>query len=272
MYAKVIVDISHEKLDKGFDYRIPEHMKDKIYPGVQVMIPFGRGNRLIQGYVLEIKETAGYDEGKIKDIAEIVAKSIPIESRLISLAWFIKENYGSTMNQALKTVIPIKEAKKEAVKRRVKLIVSNEIASEYVKKYEKKHATARLRLLNALMENREMSWELIVKLGVSGTVVNGLVSEGLAQVEEEAYYRNPIRYTDLKPYDIVLNKEQKNVSDGIKSYIDNKKDGFKGVHLIHGITGCGKTEIYMDIIDKVLADDKEVIVMIPEIALLIKRL
>ncbi|MBQ6814886.1 MAG: primosomal protein N' [Lachnospiraceae bacterium] len=267
MYAKVIVDISHEKLDKGFDYRIPEHMKDKIYPGVQVMIPFGRGNRLIQGYVLEIKETAGYDEGKIKDIAEIVAKSIPIESRLISLAWFIKENYGSTMNQALKTVIPIKEAKKEAVKRRVKLIVSNEIASEYVKKYEKKHATARLRLLNALMENREMSWELIVKLGVSGTVVNGLVSEGLAQVEEEAYYRNPIRYTDLKPYDIVLNKEQKNVSDGIKSYIDNKKDGFKGVHLIHGITGCGKTEIYMDIIDKVLADDKEVIVMIPEIAL-----
>ena len=53
MYAKVIVDISHEKLDKGFDYRIPEHLKDRIYPGVQVKIPFGKGNRLIQGEVLE---------------------------------------------------------------------------------------------------------------------------------------------------------------------------------------------------------------------------
>ena len=116
MYAKIIVDISHEKLDKGFDYRIPEHLKDKIFPGVLVNIPFGKGNRLIQGYVLEIKETASYDETKIKDIANVVEKSIPIESRLITLAWYIKENYGSTMNQALKTVIPIKETKKDVVK------------------------------------------------------------------------------------------------------------------------------------------------------------
>ena len=267
MYAKIIVDISHEKLDKGFDYRIPAHLEDKIYPGVQVKIPFGKGNRLIQGYVLEIKETAGYDEDKIKDIAEIVQKSIPIESRLISLAWFIKENYGSTMNQALKTVIPIKETKREVVKKRVVLTAADDVVAEYIEKYERKHATARLKLLNALVENREMAWELILKLGVSSAVVNGLVAEGLVEIKEESVYRNPIKYTDLKPYDIVLNREQERVSNGIKTYIENNREGFKGVHLIHGITGSGKTEIYMDIIDKVIGEGREVIVMIPEIAL-----
>lgn len=267
MYAKIIVDISHEKLDKGFDYRIPEHMGDKIYPGVLVSIPFGKGNRLIQGYVLEVKETAGYDEDKIKDIAEIVEKSVPIESRLISLAWFIKENYGSTMNQALKTVIPIKESKKDIIKKTVILTASDEKLAEYVEKYERKHATARLKLIEALKENRQMSSELVVKLGISSATVKALEQEGLVTVSEEKVYRNPVKFSDLKPYDIVLNKEQRNICESIRNYIDNNRGRYAGVHLIHGITGSGKTEIYMELIEKIIADGKEAIVMIPEIAL-----
>ena len=267
MYAKIIVDISHEKLDKGFDYRIPEHLLDKIYPGVQVSIPFGKGNRLIQGYVLEIKETAGYDEDKIKDIAHIVDKSIPIESRLIALAWYIKENYGATMNQALKTVIPIKETKKDVVKKTIILTASEEELSLHIEKYKRKHATARLKLIDALMENKEMSSDLVAKLGISSSTVKALEENGILSVIEERLYRNPVKFSDLKPYDIVLNKEQSNISQSIKNYIDNNRGGFAGVHLIHGITGSGKTEIYMDLIEKVIADGREAIVMIPEIAL-----
>ncbi len=267
MYAKIIVDISHEKLDKGFDYRIPENLKDKIFPGVLVNIPFGKGNRHIQGYVLEIKETASYDETKIKDIANVVEKSIPIESRLITLAWYIKENYGSTMNQALKTVIPIKETKKDVVKKTLILTASEDILASYIEKYEKKHATARLKLINALLENKEMSNELVLKLGISQSTVKALEQEGILKVSEERVYRNPVRFTDLKPYDIVLNKEQGYISESIKNYIDNNKGKFAGVHLLHGITGSGKTEIYMDLIDKVIKDGREAIVMIPEIAL-----
>ena len=178
MYAKVIVDISHEKLDKGFDYRIPAHLENEIYPGVLVNIPFGKGNRIIQGYVTSLSETAGYMADKIKEIDSVVKNSIPIEGRLISLAWFIKENYGSSMNQALKTVIPIKETKKSVYTKRVILVDDTDAVNDAIEKYERKHATARLKLLYALKESKEMDWSLVGKLGVSLSVAKALESEG----------------------------------------------------------------------------------------------
>ena len=86
MYAKVIVDISHEKLDKGFDYRIPAHLENEIYPGVLVNIPFGKGNRIIQGYVTSLSETAGYEADKIKEIDSVVKNSI----RAMLTTWISK--------------------------------------------------------------------------------------------------------------------------------------------------------------------------------------
>ncbi len=267
MYAKVIVDISHEKLDKGFDYRIPKELTHKIYPGVLVSIPFGKGNRPIQGYVLEVKEKASYDEEKIKDITGVVDKSVAIESHLIALAWYIKENYGSSMNQALKTVIPIKETKKDVIKKTILLTAAEDKLLACIEKYQKKHATARLRLIEALIENKEMSSELVAKLGIASSTIKALEQEGILCISQEKVYRNPVKFSDLKPYDIVLNKEQQYISESIKNYMDNNLGSFGGVHLIHGITGSGKTEIYMDLIEKVIADGKEAIVMIPEIAL-----
>ncbi len=109
-YAKVIVDISQEKLDKTFEYRIPPYLTQRIAVGMQVYIPFG--SRRITGYVVELSDEAEYDEDKLKNIAGIVTDSVPIESHLIALAGWMQEHYGGTMNQALKMVLPIKEEKK----------------------------------------------------------------------------------------------------------------------------------------------------------------
>ena len=98
MYADVIIDISHEKLDKVFQYRIPDGMLAHLRAGMQVRVPFGGGNRLRTGYVTDITDHTDYDPAKIKEIAQIMEESVPIESQLIALAAWMRRNYGGTMN------------------------------------------------------------------------------------------------------------------------------------------------------------------------------
>lgn len=100
-YANIIVDIFNEKLDKTFQYRIPEAMKEKLTLGMQVYVPFGKRN--IKGYVVELTDEPEFEVAKIKEIIGIVTDSVPIESQLIALAGWMKKNYGATMNHALKT-------------------------------------------------------------------------------------------------------------------------------------------------------------------------
>ena len=107
-FANVIVDISHEKLDRPFGYIIPDELEKEITVGTAVTIPFGKGNRHIKGYVIEITDQPSFDISKMKEIMAVEEGAAKVESQLINLAYWIKENYGSTMNQALKTVIPVK--------------------------------------------------------------------------------------------------------------------------------------------------------------------
>lgn len=138
MYANIIVDISYEKLDRIFQYKIPEELLEKIYAGVSVTIPFGKGNRLINGFVIDITDICDYDETKLKSIIKVNEKNIPVEGILINLAWFIKNTYGSTMNQALKTVIPIKKVAKDVVKRTIYLAATREKLNQYIEEFTRK--------------------------------------------------------------------------------------------------------------------------------------
>ncbi len=193
-YASIIIDISHENVDRVFQYRIPENMISGIRIGTQVLVPFGAGNRTRKGYVVDITEKAEYDVTKIKEIAEIVSGSVTAGSQLIELAWWMKEQYGSTMNQALKTVLPVRQKVKARNKQVVQSLVGEETAAEPAE----------------------------------------------------------------------LNAEQQKIADCFCQQYD---EGSRTPWLIHGITGSGKTEVYMAMIEHVLKRGKEVIVLIPEIAL-----
>ncbi len=268
MFANIIVDISHEKLDRPFGYIVPKELEDKVHVGTAVMIPFGRGNRLISGYVIEITNTPGFDVSKMKKIDSVVENATSVEGELIKLAWWIKENYGSTMNQALKTVIPVKKTVKSVERKTVVLNIEPSLIDEKISAYKKKNAKARVRLLEALKESRTISKNLVTeKLNISESTLKTMVMLGDIVIESESDYRNPIKPVEQKKYDIVLNDQQQKVADEIKKTITFEKNQAPNIHLIHGITGSGKTEVYMDLIDYTINKGKSVIVLIPEIAL-----
>ena len=262
-YANIIVDIFNEKLDKTFQYRIPEAMKEKLTLGMQVYVPFGKRN--IKGYVVELTDEPEFEVAKIKEIIGIVTDSVPIESQLIALAGWMKKNYGATMNHALKTVIPIKKKSNAVEHKSVRLKLTEIEAKSELAEFERKHQKARVRLLSALIENPQMDQSMITqKLNVSGTVIRALETMGIVEVVSERSYRNPVSHLDSKGYHLTLNEEQQSVVDAIERNQDQK---IAKTYLIKGVTGSGKTEVYMELIAYMLAQGKQAIVLIPEIAL-----
>ena len=262
-YANIIVDIFNEKLDKTFQYRIPEAMKEKLTLGMQVYVPFGRRN--IKGYVVELTDEPEFEVAKIKEIIGIVTDSVPIESQLIALAGWMKKNYGATMNHALKTVIPIKKKSNAVEHKSVRLKLTEIEAKSELAEFERKHQKARVRLLSALIENPQMDQSMITqKLNVSGTVIRALETMGIVEVVSERSYRNPVSHLDSKGYHLTLNEEQQSVVDAIERNLDQK---IAKTYLIKGVTGSGKTEVYMELISHVIRAGKQVILLIPEISL-----
>ena len=265
MFADVIVDIQHEKLDKIFQYRIPERLKDELHPGMEVIIPFGKGNRQIKGYVTSLSETCNYDLSKVKEITDISRNSVAIEARLIALAAWMKEQYGGTMIQALKTVLPIKQKENAKVKKHLRLLLTEEESQEKLAFYQKKNQKARARLLEALKEAPILDYELVTKkLNVTLPVIRALEEQGVLKIESEQVYRNPVKQAKKSQQEIIYTEEQQYVIQGFrKDYLC----GTRRTYLLHGVTGSGKTEVYMEMIRTVVGQGRQAIVLIPEIAL-----
>jgi primosomal protein N' (replication factor Y) len=194
-YADIIIDISHEALDRTFQYKIPDKLLDVVEVGSLVTVPFGQGNRKRKGDVIGITETPVYDEDKLKFIDDVPEKGLAIEGRLIKLADWIRRNYGSTMIQALQTVMPVK-AQVRKTEARVKL----------------------------------QGMEL-----------------------------------DTPPV-IILNDDQRKL---VEEFINDKENARlkPPVYLLQGITGSGKTEVYIECIKHCISRGEQAIVLIPEISL-----
>ena len=152
IFADVIIDISVKSLDRPFQYIVPEEMEFDVDIGSVVKIPFGMGNRTMTGYVVGLSGEAKFDISKTKSILEIIKQGVVVESHLLSLAYWIKENYGSTMNDAIKSVMPVKREIKEQIKRVIYPAVSMDKMREKRDEFEKKHNKARVRLLDEFLK------------------------------------------------------------------------------------------------------------------------
>ena len=265
MYANIIIDISHEKLDRTFQYRIPEKLLDQIHPGTPVEIPFGRSNRKIRGYVVEVTEEPEFAPERIKPVSHVIREGIPIEGQLIALAAWMRENFGGTMNQALKTVLPVKQKTTEKEQRLIWLKPDPTTARSLLGELQRKHQTARARLLEALLEQSPLPYETVTqKLNITVSVIRAMQERELIRVESIRSWRNPLDQMKKQGTVVTLNPAQQQIVTGIEN---GWRSGDERPCLLHGVTGSGKTEVYMELIKSVLREGKQAIVLIPEIAL-----
>lgn len=192
-YADIVIDLSHEAVDRPFSYRIPDELSSRAGIGSAVYVPFGNGNKKRLGYIIDITDKPKWDPAKTKSILEIPDSHLAVETRMIRLAFWMKEHYGSTMIAALKTVMPVKE-----------------------------------------------------RVGKKKTEID------LSDFEP-----------DFSAIDN-LNEEQQRILD---DFSKDFREGRRETYLLKGITGSGKTEVYIRMAEYVISQGKDVIVLVPEIAL-----
>lgn len=269
MYASVIVDLSAEKLDRIFQYEIPPEMEQTIRPGMPVEIGFGRGDRLTTGYVVDITEEAEIDKALIKPLRGPAKSGVSADGELLALAAFLKRYYGGTMISAIKTVMPVQRSIRQQKKRTVRLLLSGGELDTLIEVSHNRGHGVKERVLLSLKDQREVDERvLITKLGASRALINSLKKQGIIEIEESVSLRDPMENMLLlsgKRETPALNGEQL----GIVEDIESDREHF---HLIRGVTGSGKTLIYMELAARAIDRGEKTIILIPEIALTFQTL
>mgnify|MGYP002627226952 CR=1 FL=1 len=224
MIAEVIVDISHDKVDRPFDYQIPQELEDRIRCGSQVLIPFGKGGRKIHGFVIKVKKQSDYDSTKLKTIDSLVPGSTSLEENMIELAWFIKTNYGSTMNKALRIVLPVKKESAPVVEKYITAAAEPRRIREALERYAAdKRTSARMRLLQEIERETILPYEIVKdKLNISPSTLKALEKEGLIRIDRKENLRDAVRFGEKAPYTIRLNPQQQQIADDMGIELEKK--------------------------------------------------
>ena len=234
VYADVIVDITNEKLDRTFQYKVPPELTGEIGPGTAVQIPFGNGNRTITGYVLSVGNEPKYPQDRMKAILAVQKDAATVETKLIALAAWMRHTYGSTMIQALKTVLPVKVKARGKETREIALLADTAECEELLENYRKKNYKARIRLLNALLAQPVLPGPVVSKeLKITADTLHVMEEQGVLEIRRTSTWRNPVsdaagRTTAGKP-----NEQQQAVVDGIRK----EWEGQNRPCLIRGVSG-----------------------------------
>ncbi|MDD7266644.1 MAG: primosomal protein N' [Lachnospiraceae bacterium] len=253
-YANVIIDIAHEKVDRVFQYQIPEELSVEV--GQCVYVPFGRSDSRRTAYVVELTEESSFAPERIKTIIGVDTTELGVDGQLIRLAWWLKENYGGTMYQALRMVLPVKAKIQLRAAYQVRLL-RPELAADRHEEYLRKRQYGKARALSALLQSPILPKEVLTgEWRIAVTSLKALEREQVIVIEEA---KPPKQELQTPP---PLTSEQQYAVDQILSAAENGQTA-----LLQGVTGSGKTRVYIELIGRILEEGKQAILLVPEIGL-----
>lgn len=263
-YARVIVDIAHSQVDRVFDYRLPEELA-YISAGYRVQVPFGHTST--EGYVVEISDQTEVAQNKLKSVKKALDSYPALLPELIDLATEMKKTYHCLLVDALRCLLPA-EMRAARVSQRVVKTIELAVPPEKigVAMAGLARAPKQLAALNVLLSIGSAPAALLMEQsGTNLTIWRALEGKGLVSIHEERENRRPTAAKGIEPDQALLpNAQQQSAIDAIVSALHGPG---QASFLIHGVTGCGKTEIYMQCAQEALRLGKGVLILVPEIAL-----
>lgn len=266
MVAEVIINRGAKKLNRTFDYNIPKEIEELILVGSKVLVPFGNGGKLEEAFVIKIKEKSEYE---VKDIAKIGES---LTDKQIELARWMARRYFCNVSDCIKLMLTpgtrTKNKEKRMQDKKVNVVYLKKSIEEIELDIETKKVKSEKhkKILNFLKENKSATiTEIMSFTDCSRSIVNTLIKNGYLEIKEQKVERNPLLYKEYKKSNkLQLTEQQSQALKKVEYVIDNQE--YKQF-LLYGVTGSGKTEIYLQLIDKVLKIGKNAIVLVPEISL-----
>ncbi len=266
MVAEVIINRGAKKLNRTFDYNIPKEIEELILVGSKVLVPFGNGGKLEEAFVIKIKEKSEYE---VKDIAKIGES---LSDKQIELARWMARRYFCNVSDCIKLMLTpgtrTKNKEKRMQDKKVNVVYLKKSIEEIELDIETKKVKSEKhkKILNFLKENKSATiTEIMLFTDCSRSIVNTLIKNGYLEIKEQKVERNPLLYKEYKKSNkLQLTEQQSQALKKVEYVIDNQE--YKQF-LLYGVTGSGKTEIYLQLIDKVLKIGKNAIVLVPEISL-----
>ncbi len=265
MYARVIVDIASDNTDRLFTYHVPDVFRSFLSPGYRVLVPFGFREQ--EGIVIDVSDTADIPAKKIKDILTVLDEYPALTPELINLAQTLKNELRCTLCESLRLMIPAQMRKgRVTIRKETYLRLSDTAAGSFDELMVRhKRSPKRQLILQTLSDRQEHPLKDIKALiSAADEPLSILKAEGSVLSVQRESFRRPSFPGLGKTQDHVLTDEQQEAFDEIASSISARRND---VFLLHGVTGSGKTEVFVHLVREAIGKNKKAVILVPEISL-----